>query len=127
VSDFPRDPGNRESIPLLLARPSRIPVLGRPSAPPPPGGDKAPFRVASSRAEMAGAIGYLRGGLGAAGTLVAALLVLFAIFADLLASDLPIACKMHGRVELFPNVTQPAARWAARASNARPSGRSGRS
>ncbi|WP_169927259.1 ABC transporter permease [Labilithrix luteola] len=41
--------------------------------------------------------------------LVAAFFVLVAIFADMLASDLPIACKTQGHVWLFPNVTQPAA------------------
>ena len=102
MSDLPGDP-NKDSIPLLLARPSRVsraPAAGdrpRPS-----------IRVRSVRKEMAGAIGYVRSGLGAAGTLVAVLLVLVAIFADMLASDLPIACKLHGRVWLFPNITQPA-------------------
>ena len=107
MSDFPGDPKSRESIPLLLARPSRIPGVNRPTAAP-PGGQKPSLRVASTRGETAGALGYLRGGLGAAGTFVAALLVLCAIFADLLASDLPIACKIHDQVVLFPNVTQPA-------------------
>jgi peptide/nickel transport system permease protein len=49
-----------------------------------------------------------RSRLGAAGLMVAALLFLVAIFADVLASDLPIACKIHGTVFLFPNVTRPA-------------------
>jgi peptide/nickel transport system permease protein len=39
---------------------------------------------------------------------VGATLVLCAVFADLLANDLPIACKVHGHVWIFPNVTQPA-------------------
>jgi peptide/nickel transport system permease protein len=58
--------------------------------------------------EKTGAIGYLRGWFGAAGTLLVAMLVLCAVFADVLANDLPIACKVHGSVVLFPNVTQPA-------------------
>jgi peptide/nickel transport system permease protein len=33
---------------------------------------------------------------------------MFAIFADMLASDFPVACKLHGKLWLFPNVTQPA-------------------
>jgi peptide/nickel transport system permease protein len=37
------------------------------------------------------------------------MLALLAIFADLLASDLPIACKLHGAVFVLPNVTHPAA------------------
>ena len=61
----------------------------------------------SARKDTAGALGWLRSWLGAAGVLVAATLVLFAIFADMLASDLPIACKVHGHTWLFPNVTQP--------------------
>lgn len=32
-----------------------------------------------------------------------------AIFADFLASDLPIACHVHGHTYIFPNVTHPAA------------------
>jgi ABC-type dipeptide/oligopeptide/nickel transport system permease subunit len=97
MSDLPGDP-NRESIPLLLARPSRLPVAKpRPS-----------IRVASARIDTSGTIGYLRSWLGAAGTLVAAFLVLCAVFADVLASDLPIACNLHGRIVVFPNVTQPA-------------------
>ena len=110
MSDLPNDP-NRESIPLLLARPSRIAIVNRPSVPPggPAGNAPTPsIRVPSTRAETAGAIGYLRSWLGAAGTLMVALLVMCAVFADLLASDLPIACKVHGNVHLFANVTQPA-------------------
>jgi peptide/nickel transport system permease protein len=53
-------------------------------------------------------VSYVRRWLGAAGMLVAALLVLCAVFADVLASDLPIACKVHDHVAFFPNVTQPA-------------------
>jgi peptide/nickel transport system permease protein len=37
-----------------------------------------------------------------------ACLALVAIFADVLASDLPVACRFHGRTYLFPAVTQPA-------------------
>jgi peptide/nickel transport system permease protein len=114
MSDVPKDPenreNNRESIPLLLARTTtgRLSMAGRksrePAAPPP----RLSIRFQSSRKETAGTIGYLRSRLGAAGTLVAMFLVLFAIFADLLANDLPIACKLHGQVWLFPNITQPA-------------------
>jgi peptide/nickel transport system permease protein len=46
--------------------------------------------------------------IGAIGTLVAALLVFIAVFADMLASDFPVACKVDGRLFLFPNVTQSA-------------------
>ena len=104
----------RESIPLLLKRPSGTPPPAggevRTSRPPgEPGGKPKPsIRVPSVRKDTAGRIGYLRSGMGAAGTLVAVVLVLFAIFADMLASDLPIVCKLHGQLWLFPNVTQPA-------------------
>lgn len=46
--------------------------------------------------------------LGALGTAVAALLVFVAIFADMLASDRPIACQVDGSLFLFPNVTETA-------------------
>jgi peptide/nickel transport system permease protein len=110
VSDLPDDP-NRESIPLLLARPSlTVREHGRTSAPPgkaePP--PRMSIRVRSARVETAGALGYVRRWLGAGGTFVAAVLVLIAIFADVMASDFPIACKLHGKLYLFPNVTQPA-------------------
>jgi ABC-type dipeptide/oligopeptide/nickel transport system permease subunit len=42
------------------------------------------------------------------GALVLASLALVAIFADFLASDLPIACHWRGRTYLLPNVTHPA-------------------
>ena len=111
MSQQPPDEGNRDSIPLLLARASRkLPASGRgerPTKKPPPRRDST-LRAPSALVDNAGAIGYLRSRLGAAGTLVAATLVLVAIFADMLASDFPIACKLHGHVILFPNVTQPA-------------------
>jgi len=103
--------GNRDSIPLLLARTTgRIPIAPRKSREPPPPAPvpRLSIKFQSTRKETAGALGYLRSRLGAAGTLVAMFLVLIAIFADVLASDLPIACKLHGHVWLFPNVTQPA-------------------
>jgi peptide/nickel transport system permease protein len=46
--------------------------------------------------------------MGFGAMLVAALLVMLAVFADLLASDLPIVCKVHGRTWLMPAVTHPA-------------------
>lgn len=107
MSDFPGDP-NRDSIPLLLARPSRLPQNRKSS----PGGQadrpRPSIRVPSTRSDTTGPVGHLRSWLGVAGTCVAIFLVLVAIFADMLASDLPIACKVHGQVYLFPNITQPA-------------------
>jgi peptide/nickel transport system permease protein len=46
--------------------------------------------------------------LAKAGALVFALLSMIAIFADLVAGDLPIACRMHGQLYLLPAVTRPA-------------------
>jgi peptide/nickel transport system permease protein len=94
----PRLPGDdgRESIPFLL-EPPRTPrhPAKRDAAPPLAGIDwKNPGALAER--------------LGRAGLLVAALLVLLSIFADLMASDLPIACKIHSTVFVLPNVTRPA-------------------
>lgn len=44
-----------------------------------------------------------------AGSLVLACLAMVAIFADLAASDLPLACRWRGTTYLLPAVTQPAA------------------
>lgn len=100
-----------ESSPDLLARPSRVSImpgtvdeneagpetrsLGAPTAPPPMAGVVWTGR-APRTAEQ----------LGKIGTLLAAMLLWMAIFADLLASDRPIACKVDGHLFLFPNVTQ---------------------
>jgi peptide/nickel transport system permease protein len=43
------------------------------------------------------------------GALAMACLFLVAIFADVLASDLPLACKLHGSTYWFPAVTRPEA------------------
>lgn len=43
------------------------------------------------------------------GGLVLGCIALVTIFADVLASDLPIACRLHGELYLVPNVTHPAA------------------
>jgi len=47
--------------------------------------------------------------LARAGALVLACLALVAVFADVLASDLPIACRWRGVVYVMPDVTHPAA------------------
>lgn len=106
MSRLPGDE-NRESIPLLLARPSRLPDAGRKST---PGGqaDKPRPSLRAARDATVGAIGYLRSTAGAVGTVMALTLVLIAIFADMLANDLPVVAKLHGKLWLFPNVTQPA-------------------
>jgi peptide/nickel transport system permease protein len=46
--------------------------------------------------------------LARAGALVLACLALVAVFADLLASDRPIACRWHGVLYVLPDVTHPA-------------------
>jgi peptide/nickel transport system permease protein len=110
----------RDSIPLLLERASggegprgaegplaeeaaREARVGAPSDRPP---DEPPAPPPGAVRAAVPAIASTR--LGAAGLLIAALLVLLAVFAELLASDLPIACHYGGRIYLFPNVTRPA-------------------
>ncbi len=44
---------------------------------------------------------------GAIGGWLAVALLLFALFADVLASDFPVLAKVHGALWIFPNVTQP--------------------
>ncbi len=44
-----------------------------------------------------------------AGALLIAGLAMVALFADLLASELPVACRWHGTLYLLPDVTHPAA------------------
>jgi peptide/nickel transport system permease protein len=48
-----------------------------------------------------------RSRLAFVGSLIIASLALVAIFADLLASDLPIACEVHGAIYVLPNITHP--------------------
>jgi peptide/nickel transport system permease protein len=56
------------------------------------------------------ALGHLRQNRVAfLGATALACLALVAIFADLLASDLPIACRLHGRTYVLPNLTRPPA------------------
>lgn len=98
----------RDSVPLLLSRPS-IP-LDEPSSP----DASAPRKTLAPKAPAPPMAGVVWGAdpeattrrIGAVGMLVAALLVLVAVFADMLASDLPVACKVDGRLHLFANVTQ---------------------
>jgi peptide/nickel transport system permease protein len=100
-------PDDAESDPILLARPS----LKQQNA-------RNVRRTRTVRAKSAspalGGVDWKNPGelshrLGVAGLLVSALLVLLAIFADLVASDLPVLCKVHGTVFVLPNVTRPAA------------------
>jgi peptide/nickel transport system permease protein len=56
------------------------------------------------------ALGQLaRSRLARLGGLVLAAIALVALFADVLASDLPLACRWHGTLYVLPDVTHPAA------------------
>jgi len=65
----------------------------------------APY-VTMTRLALAG---LARDRLARAGGLLLACLAMVALFADLLASDLPLACRWHGHTYVLPAVTQPAA------------------
>jgi peptide/nickel transport system permease protein len=45
--------------------------------------------------------------LARAGGLLLAWLALVCVFADVLASDLPVVCRFHGAVYVLPNITRP--------------------
>ncbi len=105
-SGAPSDAEGRESIPLLLARPSRVSA--------PPETPRRPTTVPKDAAPPLAGVDWTNPGaatlrLGKVGLLVAALLMLLSIFADLVASDLPLLCKAHGTVFVLPNITRPAA------------------
>lgn len=62
------------------------------------------------RREVVSALSLLRRDRGArVGIVVLGCVALVALFADVLASDLPIACRFHGATYLFPDMTHPAA------------------
>jgi peptide/nickel transport system permease protein len=95
-----------ESIPLLLTRASQLP----PEGPKPP---RRPSSVPRQTAPPLAGVDWANPGafslvLGKRGLLVAALLLMLSIFAELVASDLPIFCRIHGTVFVLPNVTRPA-------------------
>jgi peptide/nickel transport system permease protein len=70
-------------------------------------GSLAPKQVAP---RLARSLGHLpRDRAARVGALALACLALVAIFADVLASDLPVACRFHGHVYLFPAIAHPAA------------------
>jgi peptide/nickel transport system permease protein len=99
------DPSEPESDPLLLARLSRKSRVA--GAQPRRGPTPVPPSTPGARVVAWANPGALSRRLGLGGLLVAALLVLLAIFADLFASDLPIVVKLHGKVFVLPNVTRP--------------------
>jgi peptide/nickel transport system permease protein len=47
--------------------------------------------------------------LARAGALVLACIALTAVFAEMFASELPIACRLHGTTYVLPNITHPSA------------------
>jgi peptide/nickel transport system permease protein len=80
---------------------------------PPPANPPSAFALRAQRKiEGAGAIAIAlrelrRSHLGFVGAVVMACLAMIAIFADLLASDLPIACRIHQTTYVLPNLTHP--------------------
>lgn len=105
----PHEDEKGASIPLLLARPSRA------SLPPPRPGAPTP-----EADKTMGVRRVTQGRSAPLGLLVIGLLLLVSVFADLLASDLPIACNIHGSVYLLPCVTRPAEVVAAKHRAAEP-------
>ena len=74
------------------------------SRPPPM---QAPPRSPGPLAVVVAQLGRQR--MARLGAVAMACLVLVGIFADVLASDLPVACRVHGTTYLFPSVTHPVA------------------
>jgi peptide/nickel transport system permease protein len=92
-----------ESDPILLSRVSqRMRIAGAPEAKgAAPSSERGLGRpIWRSPRELSRRVGF-------AGVLIAALLAMLAIFADLVASDLPILCKFQGTIYVLPNVTRP--------------------
>lgn len=103
----PKVPPDEESTPLLLERVSQRAV-------PNPNESARSMRHSHAPAPPLAGLDWSSHGatprlLGRAGLLVAALLLLLAVFADLLASDLPILCRVDGTVFVLANVTRPTA------------------
>lgn len=108
------DREDAESIPILLTRPSQAPPERLSKAPPSKAPTSTPRRTLAPISARARDLvvdwtnpGALALRLGKLSLLVAALLLLLSIFAEVVASDLPIACKIHGTVFILPNVTRP--------------------
>lgn len=92
-SSLPPEEG-RESIPFLLARVSSVPIRIARFAGPLPRVVLA-WQQPAARSRRVGAVALV----------VAAMLFLVAIFADVIASDAPLVCGAHGTVHALPNVT----------------------
>lgn len=96
---------DRESTPILLSRVSRV------SIEPPSSNRRTTVQEATPPLAGVDWVNPTRRAqwLGRAGLLVSVVLLFVAVFADIFASNLPIMCKVHGSVYLFPNITHPAA------------------
>lgn len=96
-------PDDRDSTPLLLSRISRAPT-------PPPSGRRISIEAAAP--PLAGVQWSTHRQrtqwLGRGALLLSMMLLFVAVFADLFASNLPVACRVNGAVFLFPNITRPA-------------------
>jgi peptide/nickel transport system permease protein len=67
-------------------------------------------RVRRIRGQLALAlVQFRRDRMARIGALAMGCLMMVAIFADVLASELPVVCRFHGAVYILPNVTHPAA------------------
>ncbi|MGO9711162.1 MAG: ABC transporter permease [Polyangiaceae bacterium] len=77
---------------------------------PPSGRPRESHRTHEPRGWSAGTLTHLQRDRAArVGALALACLTMIAVFADVLASDLPVACRFHGHLFLFPAITHPAA------------------
>lgn len=94
MSDSDR-PSRVSTLPLDLARPKLLGKLPRVEGDAPP----AWLAIAGDQLE--------RSRPARVGVMTLAFLALVAIFADVLAADLPLACRIGGDLYLAPNVTQP--------------------
>jgi peptide/nickel transport system permease protein len=102
----PRISSSDESVPIT-DRPAAFELLTRKriSIPPPAAPERPPATSA-----LAIALGELaRSKLAFLGATVMACFALVAIFADLAASDLPIACRLHDKTYILPGLTRPPA------------------
>lgn len=98
---------DHESEPVTpLARPSTKPRIIAPRRPVTPrAAPSIPRKPSRLRSALGRAVSTR---LGGAGILLVTMLLLVAVFADILASDLPLACRVGGTLYVLPNVTRPA-------------------
>ncbi len=63
--------------------------------------------LASEHAFLRGGASRLSARLGRAGMVIAGMLVVLSLLADVLASDLPVLCKAHGKTYVLPALMKP--------------------